>query len=83
MVWYSADARYPLRASSYASLSFDLEKEGWSSELTAAGFDPTLPSVWVLEAVVIYMTEEGVGNLLREARAIAAKGSRLLVMVGF
>lgn len=81
MAGLSAGARYPLKASSYASLTFDLEGEGWSKQLVAAGFDPSMPSVWVLEAVVIYMSEEGVDNLLREARSIAAKGSRLLIMV--
>ena len=51
--------------------------------LVAAGFDPKVPSVWIAEGLVMYITEEGVDNLLREVHAAAAKGSRLLVMVRY
>ena len=68
-------------AASYTSCSLDLEHQGWSEGLLAAGFDPTVPAVWLAEGLVMYLSEEGVLNLLREAGSISAKGSRLLVMV--
>ena len=68
-------------AANYTSCSLDLEHRGWSQDLVAAGFDPTVPAVWIAEGLVMYLSEEGVVNLMREARSISAKGSRLLVMV--
>lgn len=76
-----AGAKYPFRAASYTSLTVNLEKEGWSQELLAAGFDPATPSVWLAEGLVMYLSEAAVGNLLREAHKVSAQGSRLLVMV--
>ena len=76
-----AGVRHPLKAASYTSLTANLEREGWSAELLAAGFDPAVPSVWIAEGLVMYLSEDAVGNLLREARKVSAGGSRLLVMV--
>ncbi len=73
--------RHPLKAASYTSLTVNLEKEGWSEELLASGFDPAVPSVWIAEGLVMYLSEAAVDNLLREAHKVSAKGSRLLVMV--
>ena len=82
MSWLGAGAKHPLKAASYKSLSVDLEERGWSNKLMASGgFNPDLPSVWIAEGLVMYISEEGVDNLLREVHAVAAKGSRLLLMV--
>lgn len=31
----------------------DLEKMGWEGKLVEAGFDPALPSAWILEGLVM------------------------------
>jgi O-methyltransferase involved in polyketide biosynthesis len=69
-------------AATYTSCSLDLEHAGWSAGLLAAGFDPAVPAVWIAEGLVMYLSEAGVLNLMREAASISARGSRLLVMVG-
>lgn len=31
----------------------DLKKTGWDGELVGAGFDPALPSAWILEGLIM------------------------------
>lgn len=31
----------------------DLEKTGWANKLVEAGFDPVLPSAWILEGLIM------------------------------
>lgn len=45
----AAAAAYPLQAASWAGLSADLSRPGWSDALRAAGLDPQQPTVWVAE----------------------------------
>jgi O-methyltransferase involved in polyketide biosynthesis len=47
--------------------------------MTAADFQPTQPSVWIWEGVVMYLTDAAVTRTLREVAALSAKGSKLLV----
>ena len=44
-----AGAKYPLKAASYVSCSVDLENQQWVDGLIAEGFDPEIPTCWILE----------------------------------
>lgn len=77
----SAGAQFPLRAASYSSCDVDLGSKGWTKDLIAAGFDPEVPTVWIAEGLFMYLSEAAVTTLMKEARAVSAKGSRLLIMV--
>ena len=41
--------RFPLLCASWTGVSLDLQEEGWTKALLAAGFNPGQPTVWVLE----------------------------------
>ena len=56
----------PSRAESWTALEADLCSPGWSQRLQAAGFDPSLPTVWVAEGLLMYLTQHEVDALLRE-----------------
>ena len=49
----------------------------WQSELAANGFDPQLPSAWLLEGFLFYLPSAEVVRLLGEVCAYAAPGSCL------
>ena len=76
-----ADTKYPLRAASYISCSVDLENQQWVDGLTAEGFDPEIPTCWILEGLVMYLTPAAVSKLLTGMHAASAVGSRALIMV--
>ena len=39
------------------------------------GFDPTLPSIWIVEGLLPYLPEAEVARLLKRMRALAPPGS--------
>ncbi|MFE7609674.1 SAM-dependent methyltransferase [Streptomyces celluloflavus] len=47
----------------------------WSAALRDAGFDPALPTLWVPEALLFFLTEEQSATLLRTLAANSAPGS--------
>ena len=47
--------------------------------LLAAGLDPRLPSLFLLEGVAVYLEEAVLRSLLAQLRLIAAEGSRLAI----
>ena len=47
----------------------------WASALLAAGFQAALPSVWIAEGLLFYLSEATVRALLRQARELAAPAS--------
>jgi len=53
----------------------------WSAALTAAGFDPARPAVWIVEGVLQYLDEADVHRLLDRVTALAAPGSHLITDV--
>lgn len=61
----------------HRSVAVDLTDDDWESQLVAAGYDPTLPSVWLLEGLLYYIPEADVHRILRRVRAIAAPHSRV------
>lgn len=59
----------------------DLENQQWVDSLTAKGFDPEVPTCWILEGLVMYLSPAAVSKLLTGMHAASAVGSRLLIMV--
>ena len=49
--------------------------------LIARGFDPEVPTCWILEGLVMYLSPVAVEKLLKGMHAVSATGSRLLIMV--
>ena len=54
----------------------DLSGE-WSGPLRAAGFDPTAPTAWLIEGLLIYLTRDEAVALLDTVNALSAPGSRV------
>ncbi|WP_190092795.1 class I SAM-dependent methyltransferase [Streptomyces melanogenes] len=52
-------------------------REDWRAALVAAGHDPTVPTVWIAEGLLIYLPEEAVELLLARISAHSAPGSRM------
>ncbi|MGW0737711.1 SAM-dependent methyltransferase [Streptomyces sp. NPDC002851] len=51
----------------------------WSAELRGAGFDPELPTLWIPEALLFFLTEEQSATLMRTFAANSAPGSWVAV----
>lgn len=51
--------------------------EDWEAALLAAGFDPDLPSAWLLEGLLVYLPAPAVAQLLERVAALAAQDSQL------
>jgi len=51
----------------------------WYSELQEAGFDRRQPSAWLIEGLLMYLTEEVADDMLAEVTRASAPGSWLLV----
>jgi len=60
-----------------SAVSADLT-EDWVPKLNAAGFDPEAPTVWVLEGILMYLTDDQNDHLLDALSAVSAAGSELL-----
>ncbi len=50
----------------------DLCSRGWTQKLRAAGFDPSQPTVWVAEGLLMYLQEGEVQALLAEMAGAGA-----------
>jgi methyltransferase (TIGR00027 family) len=48
----------------------------WPARLSAAGFDPTQPAVWLAEGLLIYLTPNEAEGLLTAVTGLSAPGSR-------
>ncbi|MFF0465296.1 class I SAM-dependent methyltransferase [Streptomyces mexicanus] len=57
-------------------------REDWPRALTAAGHDPTMPTVWIAEGLLIYLPEDAVDLLLARISAQSAAGSRMGLTLG-
>ena len=58
-------------------VAVDLTHDGWPQTLTAAGFDQTAPTVFIVEGLSWYLAEEENARLLDLLSGLAAPGSRL------
>jgi methyltransferase (TIGR00027 family) len=61
-------------------VSVDFTRDDLGACLAAAGHDPTQPTTWIWEGVVMYLTPQEVEATLRVIRARSARRSRLIVV---
>ncbi|WP_082072149.1 SAM-dependent methyltransferase [Pseudarthrobacter chlorophenolicus] len=61
-----------------ATLDADLSQP-WRNSLIAAGFDPGLPTTWILEGLLPYLDAAGQDAVLDEVAALSAPGSRAVI----
>merc|ERR1712226_619462 len=59
-------------------ISMDFSKES-TKDMPKHGFDPSLPTCWILEGLVMYLKQEEVTALLEEMTGLSAKGSYLIL----
>jgi methyltransferase (TIGR00027 family) len=52
--------------------------EDWTTALSGAGFDPSLPTVWMAEGLFFYLSADAVTALVRQTAAHSAAGSVFL-----
>ncbi|MBX5459318.1 MAG: SAM-dependent methyltransferase [Thermogemmatispora sp.] len=58
-------------------LAVDLTSSDWENQLQQAGFQPALPSVWLVEGLFFYLPLEQTRQLLARLSRLAAPGSWL------
>ena len=59
-------------------ISMDFKKES-TKDMPNHGFDPSLPTCWILEGLVMYLENAEVKTLLNEITGLSAKGSYLIL----
>lgn len=55
----------------------DILLDDWEARLKQEGFDPSLPTCWLMEGIVTYLDEEQAVAFLSRVKAMSAPGSRL------
>jgi methyltransferase (TIGR00027 family) len=60
------------------AVAVDMRDPVWTRELVDAGYDPSLPSVWLLEGLLYYIEEPDVHGILDAVRGVTAPGSRVV-----
>ena len=60
-------------------VSIDFERESLDAVLGHAGHDPALPTCWIWEGVVLYLTRETMRTTLADIAARSAPGSTLIL----
>ena len=58
------------------AVAIDLRQD-WPTALKAAGFDPTRPTAWLAEGLLMYLPAEAQDGLFEQITALSATGSRL------
>jgi len=76
------DVKEPLLAdeqiavASRAVVATEFTQRGqWSRDLLSAGFDPNVPSVWLLEGLLMYLSLPDTHDLMKEMGRLSAPGS--------
>uniref|UniRef100_UPI00403FF8F4 SAM-dependent methyltransferase n=1 Tax=Streptomyces sp. SS7 TaxID=3108485 RepID=UPI00403FF8F4 len=57
-------------------------REDWPGALRAQGFDPLLPTAWLVEGLMVYLTEQEGEDLLTRIGTLSAPSSRFAVEYG-
>lgn len=55
----------------------DLTDASWTRELVAAGFDPSVPTAWLVEGLLFYLAEQQAERMLSTICRLSAPGSTL------
>lgn len=58
-------------------VAVDLTADNWESLLVDSGYDPALPSTWLLEGLLYYIPEADTRRMLERVAAVSAPGSRV------
>jgi methyltransferase (TIGR00027 family) len=58
------------------TVAIDL-RDDWPAALREAGFDPTRPTAWIAEGLLVYLPPDAQDRLLDNVTALSAPGSRL------
>ncbi|MFG2115232.1 SAM-dependent methyltransferase [Streptomyces sp. NPDC048718] len=61
----------------HRTVAVDLTAADWEQRLIAAGYDPSLPSTWLLEGLLYYIPEADTHRMLDRVAALMAPGSRI------
>jgi methyltransferase (TIGR00027 family) len=61
----------------HRTIAVDLTAPDWEDALQAAGYDPSIPSTWLLEGLLYYIPEPDTHRILQRVAAISAPGSRI------
>jgi O-methyltransferase involved in polyketide biosynthesis len=67
--------KFPLKCSTYTALASDATSSSWLNDLAAAGFSKTLPTVWVAEGLLYYLTPEQGAQLYADIAAAGKAGA--------
>ncbi|MFI9246153.1 class I SAM-dependent methyltransferase [Streptomyces sp. NPDC053086] len=59
------------------AVAVDLTAPDWPERLLDAGYDPTVPSTWLVEGLLYYIPEPGTHRILQQVAEISAPGSRI------
>jgi len=65
----------PLTACSRTTVGYDFATGDFGAVLLQHGFDPTVPSVWLLEGLLYYLSDDDVSELIRQIGVLSAVGS--------
>jgi methyltransferase (TIGR00027 family) len=68
----------PVTAASRTVITADLTDPSWTAALTASGFDPSVPTAWIAEGILMYLTDEQNDMLMSEIAGLSASGSYLM-----
>jgi methyltransferase (TIGR00027 family) len=71
--------RLGLTAGNVISVAFDLADGGLATALTAAGFCPDAPALYLAEGIAPYLEAGTLRNVLRDLRSVATVGTRLAI----
>jgi methyltransferase (TIGR00027 family) len=63
-------------AADHRTVAIDL-RDDWPTALRDSGFDPTRPTAWIAEGLLIYLPPEAQDRLFDNITALSAPGSRL------
>lgn len=59
-------------------IEVDFEQEGWTKSLAAAGFDPSIKTIFLWEGVTLYLAPEDISNTFAAIKAISTAGSVII-----
>jgi methyltransferase (TIGR00027 family) len=68
----------PVRARRHRLVPIDFERQTIGEVLLAAGYEPSEPTLWLWEAVAVYLTPQAIERTFAAVAALSASGSTLM-----